>query len=39
MAALSLASLLGTLRRRRRARRLLRAAISARLATLTPTQE
>jgi hypothetical protein len=39
MAVLSLASLLGTLLRRRRARRLLRAAISARLATLTRTQE
>ena len=39
MAALSLASLLGTVLRRRRARRLLRAAISARLATLTPTRE
>lgn len=36
MAALSLASLLGSLLRRRRARRLLRAAITARLATLQP---
>jgi hypothetical protein len=39
MAALSLASLLGTLLRRRRARRLLRAAITARLATLHPSTE
>jgi hypothetical protein len=39
MAVLSLASLLGTLLRRRRARRLLRAAITARLATLQPSGE
>ncbi|HYN69815.1 MAG TPA: lamin tail domain-containing protein [Candidatus Eisenbacteria bacterium] len=39
MAALSLASLLGTLLRRRRARRLLREAITARLATLRPSGE
>jgi len=39
MAGLSLASLVGTLLRRRRARRLLRAAITARLATLQPSSE
>lgn len=39
MAVLSLASLVGTLLRRRRARRLLREVITARLATLRPTNE